>query len=244
MERIIKLMMKMSPQSERHANPFDMVRTKLYQFRKAYLTNFLRFYYSQFGEDVIIRSFIRKQRAGFFVDVGCYHPKKYSNTYWLYKRGWRGINVDMEQHKIALFDLVRRRDVNITAAVANVEADFFIGKIKQNDLGATLITENKGGSLEQARTKSLDAIIGGTLYANTRIDLLTVDAEGYDLEVLKSLDFAKYQPRFLIVETNDNDIDDIIRSELYQYALAQGYFLKSWCIKSLFFIHQSEASEY
>jgi len=233
-----------SPQSSRLANPLRAVLTKLYQFRKAHLTNFLRFYYSQFGEDVIIRTLIGKQRAGFFVDVGCYHPKKYSNTYWLYKRGWRGINVDMEAHKTALFDLARQGDINVTAAVANLEADFFIGKIKQNDLGATLKTDNEGGELERVRTKSLDTIIGDTPYANTRIDLLTVDAEGYDLEVLKSLDFTKYQPRFLIVETNDNGIDDIIRSELYRYVLAHGYLLKSWCIKSLFFIHRSEASEH
>jgi len=150
----------------------------------------------------------------------------------------------MEAHKTALFDLARQGDINVTAAVANLEADFFIGKIKQNDLGATLKTDNEGGELERVRTKSLDTIIGDTPYANTRIDLLTVDAEGYDLEVLKSLDFTKYQPRFLIVETNDNGIDDIIRSELYRYVLAHGYLLKSWCIKSLFFIHRSEASEH
>ena len=34
---------------------------------------------------------------GFYVDVGCFHPKKHSNTYLLYKRGWSGINIDVEK---------------------------------------------------------------------------------------------------------------------------------------------------
>ncbi|MDH5790264.1 MAG: hypothetical protein OEZ27_06695, partial [Nitrospinota bacterium] len=72
------------------------VWTWLFLFRKIYLTKVFRIFYSQFGEDIILKGFIlRNINDGFYVDVGCYHPKKYSNTYKLYKRGWRGINIDL-----------------------------------------------------------------------------------------------------------------------------------------------------
>ena len=61
---------------------------------KTYISRVFRIHYSQFGEDVILRTFIKNKKTGFYVDVGCWHPKRFSNTYWLYKRGWRGINID------------------------------------------------------------------------------------------------------------------------------------------------------
>ena len=52
------------------------------------------------NEDLNILNFFKNKRDGFYVDVGCFHPKKHSNTYFLYKRGWRGVNIDMEEEKI------------------------------------------------------------------------------------------------------------------------------------------------
>ena len=45
-------------------------------------------YYSQFGEDrIIINEILNPNyRNGFYIDVGCFHPKKYSNTYLLHKK--------------------------------------------------------------------------------------------------------------------------------------------------------------
>ena len=87
---------------------------KLKLFNKAFLTNFIKFHYSQFGEDIILREILKKEISnGFYIDVGCYHPKKFSNTYRLYKKGWSGINIDMEEDKISLFNMVRPRDINV-----------------------------------------------------------------------------------------------------------------------------------
>ena len=76
-----------------------MVTDFLARVRKAFITDFVRTYYSQFGEDTILRELLGKKRGGVYVDVGCYHPRKFSNTYLLHRRGWSGVNIDMEdQH--------------------------------------------------------------------------------------------------------------------------------------------------
>ena len=50
--------------------------------------------WSQEGEDRILYRIFEQQPVGFYVDVGAHHPKRFSNTYFFYRRGWRGINID------------------------------------------------------------------------------------------------------------------------------------------------------
>ena len=72
-------------------------------------------FFSQFGEDRVLMEILKKKmNKGFYVDVGCYHPKKHSNTYLLNKKGWKGINIDIEKKKIRVFEMARPNDINIT----------------------------------------------------------------------------------------------------------------------------------
>ena len=76
--------------------------------------------YSQFGEDIIIKKYF-KNFIGKYVDIGCYHPIKYSNTALLYKKGWTGINIDLNKTTIDLFNFTRLRDKNIFACLSDRE---------------------------------------------------------------------------------------------------------------------------
>ena len=42
-------------------------------------------------------------KSGFYVDIGAHHPKRFSNTYFFYKRGWSGITVEPNSDAIKLF---------------------------------------------------------------------------------------------------------------------------------------------
>ena len=69
--------------------------------------------YSQFEEDLFLKSYFKNKKIGFFIDIGCHHPFKGNNTYLLYKSGWTGINIDLNQLSIDLFNIARPRDKNI-----------------------------------------------------------------------------------------------------------------------------------
>ena len=73
------------------------------------------------GEDLEIVKALKNINNGFFVDVGCYHPLHLNNTYLLYKKNWRGINVDLSELSIDLFNSIRSEDININSAVSNSE---------------------------------------------------------------------------------------------------------------------------
>ena len=64
--------------------------------------------YSQCGEDLFIENFFKNKNYGTYLDIGAFNPIKFSNTLLLYKKGWKGINIDLNQTSIDLF--------NITAA--------------------------------------------------------------------------------------------------------------------------------
>ena len=66
--------------------------------------------FSQFGEDLIVSSYFPPDYIGLYVDVGAFHPYKFSNTMLLYKKRWSGLNIDCDQNKINEFKKIRPRD--------------------------------------------------------------------------------------------------------------------------------------
>lgn len=79
-----------------------------------------RIYYSQYGEDAVLKELIGKgHQKGSYLDIGCYHPKKHSNTYFLYKMGWSGMLVDVEKAKLIACKIIRPRDKTLLCAVSN-----------------------------------------------------------------------------------------------------------------------------
>ena len=90
-----------------------------------------KFYYSFSGVDIVIKSIFKDLNNGFYIDVGCQHPIKNNNTYLLYKKGWHGINIDLDEDNINLFKTARPKDLNINIAVSDKPKDvelFFFHK--------------------------------------------------------------------------------------------------------------------
>ncbi|MFP6583022.1 MAG: FkbM family methyltransferase [Candidatus Hydrogenedentota bacterium] len=212
----------------------------LFVIRKSYYARTRRArrtHYAQFGEDISIARFFDYGYSGFFVDVGCFHPKKYSNTWQLYQRGWRGINIDIDTIKIQAFDLVRPQDTNIACAISNTEGEFTYytdGFYSPTvSLDEEFAKENKYSKNEyrQKKTlcKKLTATIDDTMYKDRPIDVLSVDAEARDLDVLESLDFTRYDPKIVAVETHIALFKDVEKSQLYKFLESKGYDLVGWC---------------
>ena len=90
-----------------------------YQYIKSMKFLKKRIFYSNWGVDKMAEDFFKQRKAGFFVDVGCHQPFLNNNTYSLYKKGWRGINIDLDFSTIDMFNFFRKEDTNIHVAVSN-----------------------------------------------------------------------------------------------------------------------------
>ena len=172
------------------------------------------------GEDLVLLKNINNKSNNFYVDVGCYHPLHLSNTYLLYKKGWRGINIDVSKYSIDLFNYMRPDDMNIEAAISNNQnyiKVYYQKKLSQLTTTKKEISQKRmQGHIKEKNIKAetLNSIINNSKYKNQRIDFLNIDIEGADLEALQSLDFNKYRPNIICVEIDHKKISN---SETYRF---------------------------
>lgn len=201
--------------------------------------------WSQEGEDRILSRIFEYQESGFYVDIGAHHPKRFSNTQLFYKNGWRGINIDAMPGSMAEFKKYRPRDINLEIGIGlkNLKLDYYVFN------EPALNGFSKELSQERHRAKSnytikkiipievlpLSEILDKHLPKGQHIDFLTIDAEGFDFEVLKSNDWSKYRPKFVLVEALGSNINEIEQSEIGIYMKDMNYMLYAKCVNTIFF---------
>jgi FkbM family methyltransferase len=158
--------------------------------------------FSQFGEDRAIEQlFADRAGPGFYVDVGAFHPYGGSNTYLLYRRGWRGINIEPVPALCAEIRKRRPRDLTLQLAVADTPGT---AEFLSNGSFSGLADEHHLGGLEGERiiveTRTLADVLAQYLPADQPVDVLDVDCEGHDLVVLQSNDWSRFRPRVILAE--------------------------------------------
>lgn len=196
-----------------------------------------RRYYSQFGEDAVLSEiFGRRKKKGTYVDVGCYHPRKHSNTYLFYKKGWNGLLIDIERAKIIACRILRPKDRVLLAGVSDKAETRTIYAPKKYSVLTSLIPlrpEFKPiGTIDcLTLTELLDKHLGGR-----DIDLLSIDVEGHDLNVLKGLDFSKYKPEVIVIESWEaKEPESIFNGKINLLLVSKGYKLRGWAGLSLIY---------
>lgn len=197
-------------------------------------------HFSQFGEDAIVESmmgaFKLQGRPGFYVDVGAHHPVDMSNTRLLHLKGWRGVNIDANPAAVALFDQHRPKDRNVHAAVSDEETVVEFDIYELNAL-STADPKTKAENLRSGRsrvvkqihlrTRTLASILNETVPEGQRIDLMSVDAEGFDLRVLRSNDWSRFAPHMLLVEDPAMSLIEKPDSAIFRFLKPLGYRLAS-----------------
>ena len=179
------------------------IRNKAYKNRKSY---------SQWGEDLFIQEFFKDKAKGFYVDIGSFHPIMYSNTFLLYKNGWNGINVDLNQTSIDLFNIMRPKDYNICAALSDKVEErelFFDHHFSPiNTLTKSFYDEaNKEIAFKNLKNKKIITKTFSDIINNLsnipNIDFLNIDCEGDDFSVLKGFNLKNYYPKLICIETHN-----------------------------------------
>jgi FkbM family methyltransferase len=204
--------------------------------------------YSNWSIDLAVDFFFKNKKKGIYIDVGCHLPLLNNNTLLLYRRGWSGINIDLDYNAIDTFNFLRKRDTNIQTCISNNEEEkelfFFHSRSAKN----TLNQQRGYGAREilKIQTKTLNSIIQKSTYADNEIDFLSLDVEGSELDVLKGFDIDKYKPKIIVAEfipANINEfyevnINDIINSDLYIYLTNKNYKLINWIHDDLMFMRK------
>ena len=215
------------------------LKNKIHILQNIYLKNnyfFKKKSYAMDGEDIAIQKYVKHTNNGFYVDIGSHHPVQRSNTCLLYQSGWRGINVDINEFTLDLFNYLRPDDINIQSAISdyNGDIDFYYQK-NFSQLNTTDINWAKENFRNNFQTKKIKCqtfnnLLDQTKYKNQKINFLNIDVEGAEMKVLKSLNFNKYNPEVICIEilgyrhlSNSEKESKIKSDEVYKFLLEKSY---------------------
>lgn len=218
-------------------------------------SDFCQASFAQEGEDRILWALLRpngRKSPGFYVDVGAHHPERYSNTFLFYLTGWMGINIDAMPGSMLAFQRERPRDINIEAAIGEEEKTltyFEFNEPALNGFCREVAMERKqlnNWKLIGERPVSmvpLEQLLDEHLPKSQKVDFMSIDVEGFDLEVLKSNNWSKVRPTVVLVEDGERD-ERTGDSKITSYMRTNGYLFCCKTLLTTFFIdpHQIEST--
>jgi FkbM family methyltransferase len=200
--------------------------------------------FSQEGEDMVLARIFEGKSNGVYVDVGAHHPIRFSNTYMFYLRGWSGINVDAMPGSMEAFRKLRPRDRNVEALISNKPGSvkyYLFNDSAMNTCDAELARQRDGLAhfrLTGTRTlqpQSLSAILDKQFGAGQEIDFMSIDVEGWDLDVLESNNWQKFRPAIVLIEDCLLSMHDAVESPGARFLKQRGYTLFAKTVNTLFF---------
>lgn len=187
-------------------------------------SNFADTVYSQDGEEIYLKSrFVKK--CGSYVDIGANHPFRFSNTYWAYLKGWRGINIEPDIKNYKFLKSIKAEDINLNCGISNEESELNYYVFKEDALNTFCFREieNKENIIDVRKipVRRLDSIFKE--YNITHIDYMDIDVEGMELEVLESIDWEQVSIECILVEQRRMTLIDVINSDVYKFLDGKKY---------------------
>ena len=206
--------------------------------------------YSQFGEDTLIAEFLSGNpfvnRPKIYVDIGAYHPSRFSNTKLLRFLGWRGINVDPNPDSIKLFQEARPTDINLNIGISSKSGHanlycFQEGAVNTFDKESAEALIREGWAFLGPRKVPLmriNELLDIYLPDDVKkygIGFLDIDCEGLDAQIIENLDIGKYNPLILAIEANGFDSLEPHANVICQKVISHGYVLGAYLGPTLLF---------
>jgi len=178
--------------------------------------------FSQEGEELYLREKFAQREDGVYVDVGALSPFRYSNTAWAYERGWRGINIELNLEQFHLFEIFRPEDININCGIADQEREMIYYCFEEPGLNGFDVEAHKNIPIIDKRkvvVRKLSDILKE--YKVKRVDFLDIDVEGFELEVLRSINFS-VDIECILLEQHV-DVELLKETKEYVFLKEQGY---------------------
>lgn len=153
-------------------------------------------------ESRLVWEYFKRQDHGTFVDVGANHPTERNQTWFLEGRGWSGLLIEPHPAMSELLRAHRRRSRTVQAAVCGPgeegEAELHLGVDPAKSSLRPEWDHALTGERIRVPARTLNSILAEAGLG--RIDFLSLDVEGLELEALRGLDLERYQPQLILLE--------------------------------------------
>lgn len=204
-------------------------------------------YYSQFYEDYILAYVFKDQPIGFYVDVGANDPDKNSVTKYFYLAGWRGINIEPIPELVEKLNKSRPEDTNKGVAISDKPGELTLYKGVEASGLSTL--NPKIAASHRAKGFEFTTIKVPVITLNTVLDehakhreitFLNVDVEGFEKQVLSSIDLTRYHPRVIMAESTAPLTEAASHKAWESILIRNGYIFAMDDGLNRYYVHSSE----
>jgi FkbM family methyltransferase len=161
--------------------------------------------YAQNFEDVLLWRALQDVPAGFYIDVGAWHPDTDSVTRAFYDRGWHGINIEPVADTHRRLRAARPRDLSLAIALGAASGEAVLHVAAGSGL-SSLYPEHAARAAAAGFPVHTVSVPQRTLaeicaaHAPADIHFLKIDAEGAEQAVLEGADFAAARPWIVLLE--------------------------------------------
>jgi FkbM family methyltransferase len=187
---------------------------------------------SNSNESNLVWNFFKRSPQGIFVEVGANHPTQENQTWFLEQQGWSGVLVEPNPDLFRLLCELRPRSRAVQAAVGASgqpdEVDLFLGLDHQHSTLAPMLGDPMSGKTVRVKLRTLDSILADT--GVTKVDFLSIDVEGMELQVLQGLDLNQHAPQLILIEEHRRDYAKHFYLRNHGYRLVKRTGRNNWYV--------------
>jgi len=228
-------------------------KKKLKDFIKLNVFNFYKKSYAQCGEDMMIDAALRglNINKGTYLDIGAHHPYYFSNTQFLYEKGFSGVNCEPNPYLHKMFESKRKRDTNLNIGISiyseDVELDFY----SMNPPTLSTFVKDEAERYAGMKAHEIEEILKiQTMNINKVIEtyykecpnFISIDVEGLDCDILRTFDFTKYSPEVFCIEVAEYNINGTYQrvEEIDIIMKDNGYFIYADMYQNAIYVHKNK----
>ena len=172
-------------------------------------------FHGEYYEDYVLSSVLDGVASGTYIDVGANHPIEDNVTALFYERGWHGITIEPNPEYIPLYAKLRPRDVHLNLGIASAGGTLTFYRITDPPGGdgtyasgglstfdPAIAEQRRRAGLTVRESKVPVTTLNAVLAARPlgEITILSVDVEGFEKQVLESIDLRRHRPLVIVVE--------------------------------------------
>jgi FkbM family methyltransferase len=205
--------------------------------------------YSQSGEDAIcmmIFNYLKIEHPT-YLDVGAWHPQALNNTYLFYTQGSRGVLVEPNLALIPELKTARPGDTVLNVGVGiteQKEADYYCMTNEALNTFDKAEAENRAAVSEFKIEKvvkmplvPINTLIEEHFHGKVP-DFLSIDVEGLDVPIMKTLDFQRFRPKLICAETLV-PFTFRMNPEMTEFLSQQGYEARAMTFPNTLYVDRS-----
>lgn len=151
------------------------------------------------------------KRDGFYIELGANDGITQSNTaFFEFNRGWTGLLIEPSLDAFLKCKSARPKSncLNYACVSSSYHCEKILGDFNGSLMSSVNGTRLNNSNLVNTPVTTLDKVLD-EYNPKPEIDLLSLDTEGYELEILKGIDLNKFRPKYMLIEVYRNEFDEL-----------------------------------